>query len=226
VTTLAAGPLLPGHFVSRALVRFCSRVQSQLWGLKLTRAYGIGIGVSYAILIWIGREAPALTTGIQLWARAIEIASWVVGVGALSLATDLAGRDAAQGISSLARLRGFSARQLERARTVAGAWRLTWGALFPGLFVALSLALRVRTWPATFSALALACFTVLYAVLLGATLAPLARACQRWLPERGRTLFLAIVLGPWLLGEGLGSAVPNIPAAFGWLLEHVTRSLG
>jgi hypothetical protein len=125
----------------------------------------------------------------------------------------------------LARLRGISESELERGRTVAGAVRLAWGAFLPGILLALSLALRVRTGAATLGALALMCFTLIYAALLGATLAPLARACQRWLPERGRTLFLGIVLGPWFLGEGLGAPVPSLPAAFGWLLEHVTRSL-
>jgi hypothetical protein len=226
VTTLAAGPTSQRHFVSRALVRFCSRVQSRFWGLKLTRAYGIGIGVSYAIVVWLGREAPSFAAGARLWSRAISVASWVVGVGALSLAANLAARDDAQGVSGLARLRGFSDAELERARTVSGALRLAWGALLPGLIVALALALRVRSWSATLGALGLACFTLIYAALLGATLSPLARSCQRWLPERGRTLFLGIVLGPWLLGEGLGARVPSIPAAFGWLLEHFTRSLG
>lgn len=226
VTTLAAGPTLQRHFVSRALVRFCSQGQGQLWGLKLTRAYGIGIGVSYAILLWLGREAPSFAAATRLWSHALSIASWVAGVGALSLARNLARRDAQQGITGLARLRGYSESELERARTVAGALRLAWGALLPGLIVALALALRLRSWSATLGAVALICFTLVYAALLGATLAPLARACQRWLPERGRTLFLSLVLGPWLLGEGLGAPVPSLPAAFGWLLEHVTRSLG
>src|ERR1041384_4381785 len=102
VTTLTA----PGPAVAlpRALVRLCSQSQRPLLGLRLGRVYGIGIGLSYALMVALG-PAGAAVAG-NLWSRCLVTASWVAGIGALSLASDLAARDATQGVTSLARLRG------------------------------------------------------------------------------------------------------------------------
>lgn len=208
--------------VPRPLLRFCARAQKGLWGLRLTRAYGFGVGTSYAALALLG--PASLGVSANLWARALTIASWAAGVGALSLATDLGTRDAAQGITGLARLRGVGERELERARTLAGARRLATAVLVSGWLVALAVLLRCRTLHGSFAALGLALLTVPYAGLVGGTLAALARACSRWLPGRGRLLLLALVLGPWLFGSGIGLGVPSIPSAFAWLLEQMARS--
>jgi hypothetical protein len=223
VTSLAADIITHKAAVfPRALVRLCSRAQRQLWGLRLGRLYGFGIGLSYALLAFTG--PASLGTSAKLWARCLATASWVAGVGALSLATDLAGRDATQGLTSLARLRGFGEMQLERARTLAGAIRLGMTVMVPGLMLAVAALLRFRTLRGAAVALALALLTIPYAALVGGTLSPLARACSRWLPGRGRLLLLAIVLGPWLLGSGMSANVPSLPAAFAWLLQHLARS--
>ncbi len=223
MTSLTAESLLPKAGVfPRALVRFCSRAQKGLWGLRLGRIYSFGVGFSYAVLALLGPASFA--TSAQLWARALGTASWVAGVGALSLATDLAARDTAQGLTGLARLRGVGELSLERARTIAGALRLSTTVLVPGLLLALALSLRFRTLHGSVVALVLALFTVPYAALVGGTLAPLARACSGWLPGRGRLLLLALVLGPWLFGSGMGVQVPSLPGAFAWLLEQMARS--
>lgn len=207
---------------SGALVRLCRRSQGALWGLRLGRLYGIGIGASYALFAWFG--PLSLSGSAKLWARCLATASWVAGVGALSLATDLAARDATQGLTSLARLRGFGEAQLERARSLAGAQRLATNVLVPSLMLAVTLLLRFRTLHATLVALGLLVMSAPYAALLGVTLARLARACSRWLPGRGRLLLMALALGPWLFGIGLHAHVPSIPGAFAWLLRHMSGS--
>lgn len=204
-------------------MRLCSRAQRELWGLRLGRLYSFGVGLSYAAIAFMGPASVASST--KLWARALATASWVAGVGALSLATELSARDTAQGLTGLARLRGFGELQMERARTVAGALRLAATVLVPGLMLALGLMLRVRTLHGSAVALALAMLTLPYAALVGGSLALLARGCSRWLPGRGRLLLMALVLGPWLLGSGTALPLPSIPAAFGWLLEHLAGSL-
>jgi hypothetical protein len=216
VTSLAI-PLFP-----RALVRVCARAQRALWGLRLSRLYGIGIGIIYGVLTFGLASDPRLAA--TFWVRCLTTASWVAGVGALSLARDLAARDAAQGLTSLARLRGFGDRVVERARTVSGALTLTVAVAAPGLLVALAALLRFRTLAGALTALALALLTVPYALLLGSVLAVLARLCSRLLPERGRMLLMAIVLGPWLLALGTGTNVPSIPGAFAWLLTQLSGS--
>lgn len=212
----------PRHPLGGPLVRLCADSQRQLWGLRLGRLYGIGIGVSYALLAWLGPGSAS--TASKLWARCLMTASWVAGVGALSLATDLEARDALQGIVGLARLRGHDAAELEQARTLAGARALTRAVLIPGLIVALALMLRLHTPRAALASLTFALLTLPYAVVVGVTLAVLARACSRWLPGRGRLLLLAVTLGPWLLALGLGRDLPSIPGAFAWLLARLSRS--
>lgn len=223
MTSLSAeGPAPKFAPLSRALVRLASRSQQQLWGLRLGRVYGFGVGASYAFVALIGPESLAVSS--KLWARCLATASWVAGVGALSLATDLAARDAAQGISGLARLRGFGEPELERARALSGAIRLASIVLVPGLLVSLASMLRYRTFDSALRALALGVSTLPYAALVGSVLALLARACHRSLPGRGRLLLLAVCLGPWLLARGLDAKIPSLPAGFDWLLEHLSRS--
>jgi hypothetical protein len=145
-------------------------------------------------------------------------------VGALSLATDLATQDAVQGVTTLARLRGFGEPELERARTMAGALRLSATVLWPGLMLSVTSLLRYRTLHGALLALALGAFTLPYAALVGGVLSPLARVCQRLLPGRGRLLLLTLGLLPWLVAAGLDVNVPSIPAAFGWVLAHLAGS--
>jgi hypothetical protein len=204
-------------------VRLCARAQRSLWGLRLGRLYGFGIGLSYAVMVFVG--PASLTASTKLWSRALATASWVAGVGALSLATELASRDATQGLTGLARLRGFGEQQLERARVVAGALRLSTTVATPGLMLALALLLRFRTLHGSLLALGLAVASLPYAALVGFSLAALGRACSHWLPGRGRLLLSLVVLGPWLLGSGLGVPLPSLPGAFAWLLDHLVGSL-
>lgn len=201
----------------------CARAQRELLGLRLTRLYAVGIGISYAILTYGLAPDSRLATG--MWARCLTTASWVAGVGALSLARDLTARDDAQGLASLVRLRGFGEPALERARTAAGALRLITAIATPGLLVALSALLRFRNWSGASTALLLALLTLPYAALLGSVLSISARLCARWLPARGRLLLAALTLGPWLLALGTKSPIPSIPGAFGWLLAQLAGSV-
>lgn len=206
----------------RALVRLCIQAQRQLWGLRLGRLYGFGIGISYGLLAFAG--PASLGSSAQMWARCLATASWVAGVGAMSLATDLAARDAEQGITSLARLRGFGPASLSRARVLAGALRLSTTVAVPGLMVSLALLLRHHTLRGALAALVLAVLTLPYAALVGGVLSCLARASDALLPGRGRWLLAVIVLGPWLLAAGTRSPIPSIPAGFAWVLDHAARS--
>ena len=203
----------------RALVRLSARAQAELWGIRLTRLYAVGIGLSYSTLVFVLPLSDGLAP--RLWMNALTTASWVAGVAALSLSRDLAERDATQGLTGIARLRGFGARELERARLAAGAIKLSTLVTIPGVMLSLAALLRFRTLSGASTALALLVFTFGYAAVFGTTLAALARACSRALPGRGRTLLLAVVLGPWLLAAGIDLPVPNVPSAFAWLLHRL-----
>lgn len=220
---LASGESKTEALFPRALVRLCSRAQRELWGLRLTRVYGIGVGISYAVVTFGMGPEPRVAGG--LWARCLTTASLVAGIGALSLARDIKARDTTQGLVGLARLRGFGEGALERARTMAGALRLTTAVAVPGLLVALAAVLKLRSLPGALQGLTLVLFTLPYAALVGGSLAVLARLSSRLLPDHGRLLFLAIVLGPWLLAMGTGATLPNLPGAFSWLIEHLAGSV-
>ena len=131
----------------------------------------------------------------------------------------------AQGITGLARLRGFGEAELERARTLAGALRLTTTVATPGLMFAVASLLSFRSLHGTLVSLGLALFTLPYAALVGGTLSLLARGCSSWLPGRGRLLLMVLVLGPWLLSSGLQVPLPSLPGAFGWLVHNLARSV-
>ena len=219
------------HFPARpspcrvSLVRLCAEAQRELWGLRLGRLYGFGIGVSYSVLVFVGPDVAG--DRAKLWARALATASWVAGVGALSLATDLArARRARKGLTGLARLRGFGERQLERAR----AWRARCACrrtvLVPGLMLALAALLRFRTPARHRRGAGAGLGTVPYAVLVGSSLALLGArlqpvgcrgaagcCCWRWCSGRGCS------------ASGLDVAVPSLPSAFGWLLHQLSRRL-
>jgi hypothetical protein len=220
----ATSPLPRLTAVPKALLRLSSQSQRQLLGLRLGRLYAFGVGLSYALVVFAGpAEAPVAAA---LWSRCLGTASWVAGVGALSLANDLAARDAVQGLSSLARLRGYAEPQLERARLFAGALRLGATVLVPAILVSLAIVLHLRTLAGTVAALSLLLVSVPYAALVGGVLAPLARLSHRLLPGRGRWVLLALVLGPWLLALGTGTSIPSIPGAFAWVLSRAAGSVG
>ncbi len=224
MTTLSAsGPAATAAAIPRALVRLCSQSQRQLLGLRLGRVYGFGIGISYALVASFAPPEPPVAG--SLWVRCLVTASWVAGLGALSLANDLSARDNAQGVTSLARLRGFGEGALERARIVAGALRLGATVLVPGVIVSLSLLLVLRTLSGALAALSLLLLTLPYAALVGGVLAPLARACHHFLPGRGRWLLAGIVLGPWLLAKGVNAPIPSIPGGLEWVLSQAVRSV-
>lgn len=216
-----ASPSPRASALPRALLRLSARAQRELWGIRLTRLYAFGIGISYSALVLTG----PLSAGIapSLWKKSLITASWVAGIGALSLARDLIERDTSQGLTGLARLRGFGARELERARVAAGAIKLASTVAIPGSMVALTALLRWRSLAGVTSALALLLFTAAYAALLGSTLSVLARGCSKALPGRGRLLLMVVVLGPWLLASGIGVQLPSIPGGFGWLLNRLAE---
>jgi hypothetical protein len=205
--------------VPRALVRLSARAQAELWGLRLTRLYAFGIGVSYSALLFATSSEPSAAT--SSWVKCLTTASWVAGLGALSLARDLAERDTLQGVVGLARLRGFGPQPLEQARAVAGAIKLGLTVALPGIMLSLTTLVVERSVSGLFTGLALLGFSVLYAALFGASLSLLSRACARALPTRGRLLFAAVVLGPWLFASGVDAELPSLPGAFAWLLSQL-----
>ena len=106
----------------------------------------------FILALAVQLAASAAANAQQYPTRSIRM---IVGYAAGG-ATDLSARDASLGLTGLARLRGFGEPQLERARAVAGAMRLSTTVLVPGLLVALAVLLRFRTLHGSVVALGLA----------------------------------------------------------------------
>jgi hypothetical protein len=186
--------------------------------------YGLGIGLSYALVALLtGRDSQALA---GLWHGAMQTASWLTGLGALSLARDLDERDARSGLLGLTRLRGFDRASLERARWLAGAITLSSVTTAAGGLLAVAAMLKLRSVAGAALALAMVPLTLVYGAVVGSVLAALARLSARSVPGKGRWALLIIVLVPWLADIALGGVRISIPGWFGWLLQRLTRVLG
>jgi ABC-type transport system involved in multi-copper enzyme maturation permease subunit len=203
------------------LARLCRRRLGELFGARAARAYGVGIATSYGLLLMLLPRTSEPSEFSAVLGDALSSASWAVaGLVSLSASRNLAGRDEADGVSALARCRGYDARELTLARFAAAAFVIAAWLFVP--FAALSLLAGFRlaapsvTWTAAWLA-----FLTLYAPLLALTMSGLSRLAARLYPNHGRSALAAFVLLPHLLHWAFPD-VPSLPAAFGWLLQRGT----
>jgi hypothetical protein len=154
-------------------------------------------------------------------ARALFWLSWLVaGTAALSATSELAVLGANDGFATLLAQRGFAASALAPARLVATALRIGRTTALPGVALAVLAGALARSVPGLFAAFVLSAQVLGYSVLLGGTLAVLARWSALLQPQRARLLLLSLVLVPELV-RGTWSGVPSVPAFFGALLEQL-----
>lgn len=212
----------PGVPPSLTLVRFSKRRIGELFGARAARLYGIGIAVSFAILIGILPRPVSPSTLEDLLVSALKSASWAVaGFSALSAARDLVGRDREDGVLSLLAQRGFDPRTLELSRALGAAFLIaTWIAVPAALLALLAWAKLGEPdhWPWVFAWIG---FVVAYSVVLGIVAGGLARAVSL-VTERGRLALVGLVIAPELL-RVVWPSVPSIPGLFSWALERASE---
>jgi hypothetical protein len=166
--------------------------------------------VSYAIAIALDPSATA-----SLLDRALTTLAWVPGtVIALVAARDADGPDDASGAAHLARLRGFGAAELTRARLLGTALRITRVVGVRALLLALFAASRASESAASEARWVLGVGVL--AVALGGVLALLSRLAATVLPERGRLVLIAGVAVASVLGV-LWPSAPSLGDFFGAL---------
>jgi hypothetical protein len=154
-------------------------------------------------------------------ARALFWLSWfVAGVAALSAASEFAAVGTDDGFGALLAQRGLAASALRPARLVAAALRIGRAIGLPGVALAILAGALARSSSGFFSMVVLTALVSGYSLLLGATLAVLARWCALLHPRRARLLLAALILVPELL-RGTWSGIPSIPAFFGALLDQL-----
>ena len=199
----------------RALIACFELGQQKTFRLRAAKLYAFGVFVTYAIAISVTR-ASGRSAAIQGCLHSALIAlSWAVGaLAALGTAQGLTNQPERDGLGALALQRGFDARAILRARTLAGALRV---ARLIGIPALLLVGVAVARGQALVWALATAPAVIVYAAGLGLCLAALAHFSSQLAPRHPRALLAALVLGPALISQ-VYSAVPSVPGLFaGWL---------
>jgi hypothetical protein len=189
------------------------------FGMRAASVLGVMIAFGFAIaLIAAGREGSALAPAVVT--RALGWLSWVVaGSAALAAARELGARGADDAFAALAAQRGVPAATLGPARLLAAGLRIARAVAIPGLALAILAAGLADSAARLGAGLLLALEVLGYSVLLGATLAVLARWSAMLQPRRAGLLLAALVLVPELARE-VWSGVPSLPHLFGVLLER------
>jgi hypothetical protein len=189
------------------------------WAMRLAFAYAIWIGVAGAgLMVAIAHGGEDAALGLIV-VRAVTWLSWVVGGLALwAAAKPIGGQPCA--ITELAKLRGYSEAAVRWSSTAAVALRVTYLTATPALLLAcLSLG-----WPRSLHAMlwtvVLCGCVAAYAIVLGASVALLARlACVMTLRHARLTAF-ALVAVPYL-AHAAWPQIPSLPTVFAWLTERL-----
>ncbi len=202
----------------RALIALFDLGRQKTYGLRAARLYAFGVFVSYGIAIALTKGAEQARV-IHGFVRAALIAlSWVVGALATLGATQaLAQRTERDALAALAVQRGHGASSLLRARTLAAAQRIARLVGVPALLLIAVGLVRGATLP---WACAVAPAVLVYACILGLTLAVLAQLSAELAPAHPRALLLALVLGPLLISQVFPS-IPCFPQLFSALLARL-----
>lgn len=176
-------------------------------------AWGAGL---FAAALVLRRRPDEIDPGL-LVARGVRLAAIVAcGTAALAVARVPPTGDELPALEALALTRGFRPGAVRAALAVASARAVQRATAVPLVLAALASALvgRGAAWPAAAIAVGTAAWAWLAAGVLGA----IAGACRRAAPARGRAAFLAVVVGPWLVADGLldarDAAWLSVP---GWL---------
>ncbi|HEY3498968.1 MAG TPA: hypothetical protein VGK73_29960 [Polyangiaceae bacterium] len=185
--------------------------------VRAGRWYGWGIAVSYGLLIAFDPGDPG-----ALLLRGLGTLAWIVGgIYGLAAARDT-GDGETDGVLALARARGFTRRELERARAGTSVRRTLHALAGPALLLALVPAFRAESSGELANGLARTLGVLSFVVILSASVACAARLSALLSPGHGRTALLGCVLLPHA-ARSLWPSLPSIPSLLGALLEWAVR---
>jgi hypothetical protein len=156
-----------------------------------------------------------------------EAAPWIAWLSAVPLALaaalDHAAADRREGIVALAAARGISPSGLASARVLAAMAEITSAIGVPLVFLAIVTAAIAGSVEGAREGLAAALGAITFAAATGVTLGGIGAACARAGGPRGRTLFAAVILGPWILADLAGYGAWSIPGALSAVLSFTLR---
>jgi len=182
------------------------------------------VAIVFAILALILRIADGVTWFPGLIETALYWILWIAGGSvALVAANDRPGADRADGLESLVASRGASPEALAASRVLAAMVELAVVIGAPAVALALFTAAIAGTLEMALRHLAFVLAVAVFAAIAGATLGGLASACSRIGAARGRSLFAAVVIVPWLLADLAGRGAWSIPGALRAVLSFSLR---
>jgi hypothetical protein len=211
----------------RALVHLLRYLLAGRWGIRAARIYAVMVSISITATIWViaRRYGPDDAT-VSLVARSAGLLTWIAGgIATLALSAPPKDRAFAEGVASLATVRGFDEDAIARAGVAATIRILFEVIAVPvaaiGAFVLVFVAGgRIRG-----VLLPIAGATV-FALFASIVLGVLASGCRKWGGAQGRSWLLVVVFLPWLVAElvlgGKGAAYLSIPGLLGQVWEMLT----
>lgn len=185
----------------------------ELLRTRWARIGWLGIVLPVALAVGAVRSEASVTDALRLIAIVVAWSTWAcAGPIALAAAGASGPNSRTRGIDWLCAHRGVSLRQRQGPRALAVMFEIAWRLGLGWTLLALWLGWHERSLAVAGTAFRLLALAAVTGVFLGAT----AAACSALAHARGRTLFLAVLLVPWLCaGAWFGSAW-SVPG----LLQH------
>ncbi|HZO11901.1 MAG TPA: hypothetical protein VFB62_01540 [Polyangiaceae bacterium] len=184
-----------------ALLSLCRKRQSARAGARASWIFGFlvaVVGIAFLALLKSPATAARATGQWLLWCTAPFL---------LGLASAPRVRDRQDGIEAMVLVRGGRAVELATARTFAAMFGVTLRLLLPALLFALAAASVAGPRASLLQAALLSGFACFAGILLGGIAALAGEAAG----ARGRELFMAIVLVPWVLADVASEPLWSIP---------------
>jgi hypothetical protein len=214
-TGMVAGTRVAGWRLSRSIAWKMARFVALLVAVVFTTAVVV-LGAKGHVAGMQGVVGRACV--VVAWLATPLVAWWAAG--------DRARIDRDEGMEALARIHGVDAHDLARGRVVAATVRLAvlvWCATAP---VLVAVAATAPTMQAAWRTVEATAPLAGFAIGAGLTGGGLASLCGVIAPSRGRSLWAAVVLVPWMLDGMMSSTraeVSSIPGLLGFLAD-LTRA--
>jgi len=205
---------------SRDLVALMRYRLRRTWGSRIGRISAILVAAGFvAVAFALTKADGSLTSLVGLMPRSARWLAWLAaGPALLSAANARSAVDRAEGVHAFAMSRGASFGAVSNARTVATMIEVALLIAVPVMLVGMvSTALSASSHQALLRVLSTV-MVVGFAVAAGATLGVVASASSRLAGARGRSLFSAIILVPWVIADVSGHVEWSIPGALDALL--------
>lgn len=205
-----------------ALMRYRLR---RTWGVRIGRVSAIVVTGTFVAVAFALHEADgALSSLTGLVPRSARWLTWLAAGPALLSAANARGvADRADGVDALAMSRGASFRSVVSARTVATMVEAALLIAVPAVLIGLVATALAGSPRQAVARLLTTLLVVGFAGAAGAVLGVVANLSSRFGGARGRSLFAAVILVPWIIADVGGHGPWSIPGALDAVLVAIEQ---